>query len=149
MRRSPYSHKEGESKFLDFFDSSSTYVTEYLGSPALLSEPIADINLFTSAVTVLSLLRDLKHTQEHFNRFNGIIPDNLHFWILGASYNYTLRSDAKRDLKCDSNSCYEQSLQVGKICKPGMFHYLKYIFIYELTFFFSQCDCGILYMPHI
>ena len=42
------------------------------------------------------------------------------FWILGASYNDTLRIDANFDLRCGENSCYEQSLKRGKICKPGM-----------------------------
>ena len=82
-----------------------TVLTEYFGRPALLSEKIS-----ASRESVLYIYHRLLN-------FTG----GLDFWILGASYNDTLRIDGKDDVKCGAHSCYEQSLKSGKICKPGLY----------------------------
>ena len=81
---------------------------EYFGSPALLSEKISALN--ESVLDVWA--------------FKGNFAGELDSWILGASYNDTLRINAKDEVKCGAHSCYEESLKSGKICKPGLYYAL-------------------------
>ena len=43
------------------------------------------------------------------------------FWILGNSYNETLKILSKKDKRCSEDSCYDKSLEEGRICHPGTF----------------------------
>lgn len=90
-------------------ESYKRFFTEYLGSPALLSEAMSGSGVSTGE----SFIKD---------RLNYWQP-RMGFWSLGASYYDTLRIDAKSDLRCGEHSCYEQSLKRRKICKPGMLLY--------------------------
>ena len=90
------------------------FFTEYLGSPALLSE-----KLFASRQSVLFVYQALI-SWGSMSINNGNFAEEMDFWILGSSYNDTLRIDANDDVKCGAQSCYEQSLESGKICKPGL-----------------------------
>ena len=91
------------------------FFTEYFGSPALLSERIS-----ASRESVLSIYYFLIEGGKEAIRI-GNFAGELDFWILGASYNDTVRFDANDDVKCGAHSCYEQSLKSGKICKPGLY----------------------------
>ena len=104
-----------------------TFFTEYLGSLAIYSETFSAfgesiLRFYHSFVSHpgASLLHIVCGSQ-----FSTHI-EKMGVWILGASYNYTLRIDAKNDIKCGAHSCYEQTLNSGKICKPGMFFRLCY-----------------------
>ena len=85
------------------------FLTEYFGSPAVLSEKISASREHVSSIYIVSNLKDVEKKSVR----------GLDFWILGASYNDTLRIDANDDVKCGAHSCYERSLRSGKICKPG------------------------------
>ena len=99
-----------------------TFFTEYLGSLAIYSETFSAfgesiLSFYDSFVSQSgsSLLHIISDTQ-----FSTHL-EKMGVWILGASYNYTLRIDAKNNIKCGAHSCYEQTLNSGKICKPGKF----------------------------
>ena len=101
-------------------------VTEYLGSLAFLSEKFSAVGR-----SILSIYHDMVfETGYNFllDRQFWYPPRKRDFWILGASHNYTLRIDAKNDLKCDAHSCYEETLKSGNICKPGIF----FMFCYQV-----------------
>ena len=102
------------------------FFTEYLGGLAFLSEKFSAFDIFILD-QYHSLVFDADHSRPldidtHFLT----IAEKMGVWILGASYNYTLRIDAKNDLKCGAHSCYEETLKNGKICKPGIFFMLCY-----------------------
>ena len=90
-----------------WFYEYERFFTDYFGSPALLSEKMS-----ASRQCVLTIYRNIRFVGKKF--FRG-----LDFWILGASYNDTIRIDANDGVKCGKHSCYEKSLKSGKICKPG------------------------------
>ena len=112
------------------------FFTEYLGSPALLSEKIS-----ASLESVLLVYQSLINCEKKGIRI-GDFAGELDFWILGASYNDTLRIDANDDMKCGAHSCYEQILKSGKICKPGFYSslILLKITIRIFNLLFYGCD---------
>ena len=89
------------------YDMTNEFVNEYgiqyFDRPAILSEKV--------------------HAKgEEFNTvlrsFNLFYTD---FWILGNSYNETLKIFSRRDKRCSEDSCYDKSLKEGRICHPGTF----------------------------
>ena len=91
------------------------FFTEYFGSPALLSEKIS-----AACESVLFIYETLINYEKKSIHTSNL-AEKLDFWILGASYNDSLSIDSNNDVKCGANSCYEQSLKSGKICKPGLY----------------------------
>ena len=87
---------------------NGTFYTEYLGSSAILSE-----NIFAFSDSVHYIYRKLYDAY-----FEGLMKEK-DVWILGANFNDTLKIDARKSLKCGEYSCYEKSLETGKICTPG------------------------------
>ena len=81
------------------------FYTEYRGSSAILSE-----NIFALSDSVHYIYR--KALIEGFLKEKDV-------WILGANFNDTSKIDARKSLKCGEYSCYEKSLENGKICTPG------------------------------
>ena len=77
---------------------------------ALLSK-----NIFDSGESLHYIYRDI-HDQ----------IEDIDVWILGANFNDTTKIDAKKSLKCGYYTCYEKSLENGKICKPGRFIFLVF-----------------------
>ena len=98
INRSTQSHPTNQSSFEEF-------LTEYHGSPALLSEKIS-----ASGESVSIIYYWLKYDRKVRN-----------FWILGANYNETSRINVRDDVNCGTISCYEKSVNNGQICKPGRF----------------------------
>ena len=88
---------------------------KYHGSPALYSEEI-----FASGLSVLGIYQFLKNYRLDINS-----SDELDFWILGDNYNDTSRIDAEDGVNCGEMSCYEKSVENGKICKSGRFCLLQ------------------------
>ena len=111
------------------------FFTEYHGSPALLSEKISASQEIHE---ILFIYKQLKYWRDYYN-----FPEEMDFWILGSSYNNSLRIDPEDDQICGELSCYDQSLKTGKICKPGMFfsciyiqniHFIIFYLLYTLYF---------------
>ena len=84
------------------------FFTEYSGSPALLSEKFGATN--KSPMYIYIWLKNFAEAS-YFPLKNG-------FWLLGASYNFSLMN-AANDVEYGEHSFYEQSLKTGKICKRG------------------------------
>ena len=97
----------------DIYATKEFIVTEYLGSPALLTESI-----YASGRSLMFIYENLRY----YRSFLEEEFPQMDLWILGASYNYTLQIDVNNDIICDEKSCYEQSLKTGKICKPGLYY---------------------------
>ena len=103
------------SSFAEFLSESLTnfndhLYTKYSESLALLSK-----NIFDSGESLHYIYRDI-HDQ----------IEDIDVWILGANFNDTTKIDAKKSLKCGYYTCYEKSLENGKICKPGRFIFLVF-----------------------
>ena len=101
------------------------FYTEYQGSSALLSE-----NIFASKWSVYPIFikfyddwkyaDDRKYYDDSFSQsLNHGFLNKTFVWILGANFNDTSKIDARKGLKCSEYSCYEKSLENGKICTPG------------------------------
>ena len=102
INRSTQSHPTNQS-------SPEEFLTEYHGSPALLSEKIS-----ASGQSVYRIYYWLKYDRKVRN-----------FWILGANYNETSRINVRDDVNCGTISCYEKSVKNGQICKSGRFCLLQ------------------------
>ena len=105
-----------------YASSNGTYIGEYFGVPAILSEEVLSSGPYTSI----------------YDAFNDVPYRWNRVWILGASFNKTSQLDSNDKCKCGENSCYGQSLDELKICKPGkllssikMIYIYKYIYIYR------------------
>ena len=105
--------------FSRFWNIDQSFFTEYRGSLALLSEKFEESeeigrpNEHWGSKSPLAAYLWLKYYAE-WEKF----PLKNGFWILGASYNYSL-INAIDDIKYGKHSFYEQSLKTGKICKRG------------------------------
>lgn len=96
-------------------ESHQSFFTEYVDTSALLSE-----NFFSSSRSVMYTAYELTHSpQLLYAPWHD--PVKRDFWILGANFDEISRIDSKKGLKCGAKSCYEMSLESGKICKPGKF----------------------------
>ena len=91
------------------------FFTEYLGSLAFLNEKFSALGSSSLHLYHQLAKRSVSHRPRPLTK-----AEKMGFWFLGPSYNYTLRIDPKRDLKCGAHSCYEKTLKSGKICKPGL-----------------------------
>ena len=94
---------DGSEMLLDY----EPLFTEYLGSLAFLSEKFSAFGR-----SILNIYHEMVFTTGYnflLDRPYWYPPRKRDFWILGASYNYTLRIDAKNDLTCGAHSCYEKT----------------------------------------
>ena len=61
----------------------------------------------------------------HF--IDGKYNDNLcklnKIWFLGADIIDIFKINSKDEVRCGENSCYEESLRQGKICKQGRLNF--------------------------
>ena len=111
--------------YTEFKGFNYSIYTEYRGSSALLSE-----NIFPSKWSVYPIFikfyddwkyaDDRKYYDDSFSQsLNHGFLNKTFVWILGANFNDTSKIDARKGLKCSEYSCYEKSLENGKICTPG------------------------------
>ena len=76
-------------------------ILKYSGVPAILSE---EADTFGKSIQWI-WEKELKKPTD--------------FWVLGAAFNDTRITPNSR-IACNKIPCYEKSLKVRKICKPGM-----------------------------
>ena len=98
---------EAENVFINrtelYAGNNGTYIGEYNGVSAVLSEEVLNFDPYLSI----------------YHAFNYVSARTNKIWILGASYYKISHLNSKDEFKCGKNSCYGQSLDELKICKPG------------------------------